>query len=86
MRLHADLEQMRQADMIIELRASIMTLRRDSQKDEARKYLASDEFKDILKDRLWCCLLSPNLTGYLIGTASKILVSPTVHTNSEITC
>ncbi|KAI9566494.1 hypothetical protein HD554DRAFT_2174414 [Boletus coccyginus] len=69
----AEFSQMRHADMIIELRASIMSLKQESQKDETRKYIASDEFKDVLKERLRCCLLSPNLTGYVIGTASNIL-------------
>lgn len=81
---HADVEQMRHADMIIELRASILSLKQESQKDETRKYIASEEFKDVLKERLRCCLLSPNLTGYVIGTASNILVSPTVHANSNV--
>ena len=72
----ADVEQMRQTDMIIELRASIMSLKHENEKDETWKYIESEEFKDVLKDRLRCCLLSPNLTGYVIGTATNVLVSP----------
>ena len=73
------MKQMRHADMIINLQASVMSLKQKSQKDEAWRYIASEEFKDILKERLWCCLLSLNLTGYVIGIASNILVSPTMH-------
>lgn len=80
-RLYANAEQMRQADMMILLQASIISLRQENQKDETRKYIASEEFKDVLKERLRCCLLSPNLTGYVIGMASNILVSSTMHGN-----
>ena len=62
----------------------MMFLRQESQKDETRKHIAFDEFKDVLKERLRCCLLSPNLTGYVIGTASHVLVSPAVHANMNI--
>ena len=46
------MKQMRHADMIINLQASVMSLKQKSQKDEARRYIASEEFKDILKERL----------------------------------
>ena len=44
------MKQMRHADMIINLQASVMSLKQKSQKDEAWRYIASEEFKDILKE------------------------------------
>ncbi|KAG6369831.1 hypothetical protein JVT61DRAFT_13478 [Boletus reticuloceps] len=69
----AQFSQLCHADMIIKLQASIISLKQQNRQDETQKYITSEEFKDVLKERLRCCLLSPNLTGYVVRTASKIL-------------
>ncbi|KIJ05450.1 hypothetical protein PAXINDRAFT_141310, partial [Paxillus involutus ATCC 200175] len=59
-------------EMLITIQATLLRRARDTQTDEASTFINSKEFKEIMKDRLRTCLLSPNLTGYLIDLPDNI--------------
>ncbi|KAF8124140.1 hypothetical protein EV363DRAFT_1178470 [Boletus edulis] len=52
-------------EMLISVHGKLLAVERSRKKDETHVFLHSDQFKDIMKDRLRSCLLSPNLTGYV---------------------
>ncbi|KIJ11477.1 hypothetical protein PAXINDRAFT_15687 [Paxillus involutus ATCC 200175] len=60
------------AEMAITTYATLLAKKQEQEKNDAFHYICSEEFKDILKDRLRSCLLSPNLTAYVIDLASNV--------------
>ncbi|KAG6372219.1 hypothetical protein JVT61DRAFT_8019 [Boletus reticuloceps] len=58
--------------MLIALQGKLMALERERLHDETQDFIRSHAFKDILKDRLRACLLSPNLSRYLDGLSEHI--------------
>ncbi|KIJ15044.1 hypothetical protein PAXINDRAFT_12305 [Paxillus involutus ATCC 200175] len=65
------------AEMAITMHAELLVRKREQEKTDAHQYISSEEFKhyftkDILKDRLRSCLLSPNLTAYIIDLALNV--------------
>ncbi|KAF8840216.1 hypothetical protein BDN67DRAFT_981196 [Paxillus ammoniavirescens] len=59
-------------EMVITMHAELLVKKQEEAKNDAHHYIHSEEFKDILKDRLRLCLLSPNLTAYVIDLASNV--------------
>ncbi|KIK78700.1 hypothetical protein PAXRUDRAFT_163265, partial [Paxillus rubicundulus Ve08.2h10] len=51
-------------EMMITVHADMLELHAQRRKSQAEQFIESEEFKDILRERLQVCLLSPNLTAY----------------------
>ncbi|KIK79800.1 hypothetical protein PAXRUDRAFT_16130 [Paxillus rubicundulus Ve08.2h10] len=66
--------QLSQLEMMMTIRADILEMQMQGRKSNAERFVNSNEFKDILKDRLWACLLSPNLTAYVQDLVVQIFI------------
>ncbi|KAF8833791.1 hypothetical protein BDN67DRAFT_1017170 [Paxillus ammoniavirescens] len=64
--------------------AGILEMQMQGRKSNAERFINSDEFKDILKDRLWACLLSPNLTVYVQDLAVQIFMSMQIYAKKNL--
>ncbi|KAI6147784.1 hypothetical protein BKA82DRAFT_947693 [Pisolithus tinctorius] len=70
--------------MLMRIHASLLARNKVERKSAAIAFIKSEEFKEILKDRLRACLLSPNLTAYVLELANNVFVSAYAKKNLEM--
>ncbi|KAI9455135.1 hypothetical protein HD554DRAFT_2148918 [Boletus coccyginus] len=58
--------------MLITIFGKLLSLERQRMKDDVHSFIKSDEFKDVLQDRLRTALLSANISHYLNGINDRI--------------
>ncbi|KAI6147932.1 hypothetical protein BKA82DRAFT_931860 [Pisolithus tinctorius] len=58
--------------MLMCIHASLLARNKVERKSAATAFIKSKEFKEILKDWLHACLLSPNLTAYVLELANNV--------------
>ncbi|KIJ15047.1 hypothetical protein PAXINDRAFT_12307 [Paxillus involutus ATCC 200175] len=68
---------------MITVHADMLKLHAQRRKSQAEQFIESEEFKDILRERLRVCLLSPNLTAYVQEVASRIFISMVAKPNQK---
>ncbi|KAG1801435.1 uncharacterized protein HD556DRAFT_1438463 [Suillus plorans] len=66
-------------EMFLNLMATLLTMQRAAKRSASQDFIASDDFKGIMKDRLRACLLSPNLTGYVLELADNVIAYAKKH-------
>ncbi|KAI6153763.1 hypothetical protein BKA82DRAFT_133834 [Pisolithus tinctorius] len=66
-------------EMMITVHADMLELHARQTKSHAEQFIESEEFKDILRERLRVCLLSPNLTAYVQEVANRIFTYAKQH-------
>ncbi|KAG1857246.1 hypothetical protein C8R48DRAFT_775685 [Suillus tomentosus] len=66
-------------EMFLNLMATLLAMQRAAKRSASQDFIASDDFKGIMKDRLHACLLSPNLTGYVLELADNVIAYAKKH-------
>ncbi|KAG2097251.1 uncharacterized protein F5147DRAFT_656388 [Suillus discolor] len=66
-------------EMFLNLMATLLAMQRAAKRSASQDFIASDDFKGIMKDRLRACLLSPNLTGYVLELADNVIAYAKKH-------
>ncbi|KAG0697331.1 hypothetical protein DFH29DRAFT_1003801 [Suillus ampliporus] len=59
-------------EMLLHIMGYLIALDKRKARDDARELISSAEFKQSLTDRLHACLLSPNLSGYVMHLSQNL--------------